>query len=211
MARLRAPDGCPWDQKQDHHSIRHHAVEEVYELIDAIEANDDVEMKEELGDLLLQVIFHCQLGLERNAFNFDDVTIAIIEKLIRRHPHVFGDDKSADNQEKVLAQWEQIKNAEKEGTAHQRDSVFDGIPNHLPALAKAEKLIKKARKANLAPAEYHGNLPELSKEEIADQLFELTSQAQASGFSTEQLLREKISEQEARFREMEASSANPES
>ena len=91
MARLRSPTGCPWDREQDHRSIRFHAVEEVYELLDAIEAGDDHEMAEELGDLLLQVVFHCQLARERGAFDFDQVCRHIVDKLIHRHPHVFGD------------------------------------------------------------------------------------------------------------------------
>ena len=93
MARLRSPKGCPWDREQDHMSLRWHAVEEIYELLDAIESRDDQEMLEELGDVLLQVVFHCQLASERDAFNFDDVAEQIATKLIRRHPHVFGDTK----------------------------------------------------------------------------------------------------------------------
>src|SRR5258708_16396139 len=93
MARLRSPTGCPWDREQDHRSLRYHAVEEVYELIDAIEAGDDHEMMEELGDLLLQVVFHCQLAQERKAFDFESVAARISKKLVRRHPHVFGNTK----------------------------------------------------------------------------------------------------------------------
>src|SRR6266850_4668292 len=104
MAKLRSPDGCPWDREQDHKTIRYHAVEEVYELIDAIEAEDDHEMAEELGDLLLQVVFHCQLAQERKAFNFETVARRIVDKLIRRHPHVFG-DASARTVDAVWAQW----------------------------------------------------------------------------------------------------------
>src|ERR1035441_9361159 len=90
MARLRSPNGCPWDREQDHMTLRWHAVEEVYELLDAIEAGDDHELEEELGDLLLQVVFHCQLARERGAFDFEKVARQITDKLIRRHPHVFG-------------------------------------------------------------------------------------------------------------------------
>ena len=90
MARLRSPGGCPWDREQDHMSLRWHAVEEVYELLDAIEAEDDHELEEELGDLLLQVVFHCQLARERGAFDFEKVARRIADKLVRRHPHVFG-------------------------------------------------------------------------------------------------------------------------
>src|SRR6266576_4049757 len=112
MARLRSPTGCPLDRQQDHRSLRFHAVEEVYELMDAIEAGDDLEMLEELGDLLLQVVFHCQLARERGAFDFEQVARHIVEKLVRRHPHVFGNAK-AKTVDAVWAQWEQIKKAEK--------------------------------------------------------------------------------------------------
>src|SRR6516162_8911601 len=145
MARLRSPTGCPWDREQDHMTLRRHAVEEVYELIDAIEAGDDVEMAEELGDLLLQVVFHCQLARERKAFDFERVAQHLVDKLVRRHPHVFGTTK-VKNVDEVWANWEKIKHAEKHGTKHARHSAFDGIPKHLPALLRAEKLLKKARK-----------------------------------------------------------------
>src|SRR5436853_7898937 len=91
MSKLRSPEGCPWDREQDHMTLRFHAVEEVYELMDAIEAGDDHEMLEELGDLLLQVVFHCQLASERGAFDFEQVARRITDKLVLRHPHVFGD------------------------------------------------------------------------------------------------------------------------
>src|SRR5437764_1421937 len=122
MAKLRSPGGCPWDREQDHMSLRWHAVEEVYELLDAIENRDDQEMIEELGDLLLQVVFHCQLGQERGAFNFDDVADKIAAKLIRRHPHVFGDTK-VKNVEEVWKNWEAIKRDEKHGTRQARPSA----------------------------------------------------------------------------------------
>src|SRR5882672_485617 len=148
MARLRSPKGCPWDREQDHVTLRWHAVEEVYELMDAIEAGDDHEMAEELGDLLLQVVFHCQMAKERGAFDFEKVCRHLVDKLIRRHPHVFGKTKVKDVDE-VWANWEKIKHAEKKGTRHERPSALDGIPKHLPALLRAEKLVKKARKAKL--------------------------------------------------------------
>src|SRR6059036_3704920 len=186
MARLRSPTGCPWDREQDHMSLRFHAVEEVYELIDAIEARDDHEMLEELGDLLLQVVFHCQLARERGAFDFEKVCRHIVEKLIRRHPHVFGQAK-ARTVEAVWAQWEQIKKAEKHGTRHARPSALDGIPRHLPALLRVEKLLKKARKANLVPAAKPAR--RRSKADLAKQLFDLAAQAQQQGWSAEELLR----------------------
>src|SRR6185436_9145230 len=109
MARLRSPTGCPWDREQDHRTLRRHAVEEGYELIDAIEAGDDHEIAEELGDLLLQVVFHSPVARQRGAFDLDTVSGNITDKLIRRHPHVFGDLKVKDV-DQVWANWEKIKN-----------------------------------------------------------------------------------------------------
>src|SRR3989475_10456540 len=186
MARLRSPTGCPWDREQDHRTLRWHAVEEVYELMDAIEAGDDQEMAEELGDLLLQVVFHCQLAKERGAFDFDKVARHITDKLIRRHPHVFGDLKVNDV-DQVWANWEKIKQAEKHGTRHARPSALDGIPRHLPALLRAEKLVKKARRARLLPDSKRNR--KLTRSGMAGQLFELASYAQTRGWSAEELLR----------------------
>src|SRR5271154_1668289 len=148
MAKLRSPKGCPWDLEQTHLTLRRHAIEEVYELIDAIEARDDHEMAEELGDLLLQVVFHAQMAKERGAFDFEKITRELVNKLIRRHPHVFGATK-VKNVDEVWANWEKIKRAEKTGTHRERTSALDGIPKHLPALLRAEKLLKKAHKAKL--------------------------------------------------------------
>ena len=202
MAKLRSPEGCPWDREQDHMSLRTHAVEEVYELMDAIEAGDDHEMAEELGDLLLQVVFHCQLARERGAFDFEQVARRITDKLIRRHPHVFGDVKVKDVDE-VWANWEQIKKAEKHGTKHARPSALDGIPRHLPALARAEKLVKKARKAALLakPKPAAGT----TKRKLAEKLFELADSAQAKGWSAEELLRGEVKRREQTLRKREAS------
>src|SRR4030095_5197045 len=117
-------------------------------MVDAIEKGDDHDIAEELGDLLLQVVFHCQLGRERQAFDFDRVAGLIVDKLVRRHPHVFGEIKVTGVDE-VGANWDRIKRAEKEGTSRERPSALDWIPRHLPALLRAEKLVKKARKAGL--------------------------------------------------------------
>src|ERR1041385_6436089 len=182
MAKLRSPQGCPWDREQDHKTLRFHAVEEVYELMDAIEAGDDQEMLEELGDLLLQVVFHCQLAQERGAFNFEKVARNITEKLIRRHPHVFGDAK-VKNVDQVWANWEKIKRAEKHGTRHARASALDGIPKHLPALLRAEKLVKKARQAGLATEKPKRS--RINRARLAAQLFELAEHAQSRGWSAE--------------------------
>ena len=181
MAKLRSPKGCPWDREQNHRSLRWHSVEEVYELMDAIEAGDDHEMAEELGDLLLQVVFHCQLAKERKAFDFEKVARVIVDKLIRRHPHVFGNSK-AKTVDAVWAQWEQIKKAEKHGTRHERASALDGIPKHLPALLRAEKLVKKAGKAGFLPKKAKAST---SRAEVGKKLFELAKYSQQRGWSAE--------------------------
>jgi MazG family protein len=200
MARLRSPKGCPWDREQDHFTLRWHAVEEVYELIDAIEARDDHELAEELGDLLLQVVFHCQLAAERGAFDFEKVASHITDKLIRRHPHVFGDVKVKDV-DQVWANWEKIKRAEKHGTRYARASALDGIPTHLPALLRAEKLVKKARRAKIATASASNR--KLSRADLAKNLFELANYAQSKGWSAEELLRAETQRRERSWRRLE--------
>lgn len=206
MARLRSPTGCPWDREQSHMTLRRHAIEEVYELIDAIEAGDDHEMAEELGDLLLQVVFHCQLARERGAFDFEKVCRLIVEKLVRRHPHVFGQTKVRSVGE-VWANWEKIKHAEKKGTRHERISAFDGIPKHLPALLRAEKLVKKARKVKLLGVDDRANgrksKRRFTKAALAGELFDLAAFAQQRGWSAEELLDAKIKKQERRWRRRE--------
>jgi MazG family protein len=203
MAKLRSPKGCPWDREQDHQSLRWHAVEEVYELLDAIESRDDHELEEELGDLLLQVVFHCQLAKERGAFDFDKVARHITDKLIRRHPHVFGTIK-VKNVDEVWANWEKIKRAEKHGTKHARASALDGIPKHLPALLRAEKLVKKARKAKVL-VEANPSKGKLTKKELAGMLFSLAQFSQEQGWSAEDLLRGEVQKQEREFRKKEKS------
>jgi len=201
MAKLRSPTGCPWDREQTHRSLRRHAIEEVYELIDAIEAGDDHEMVEELGDLLLQVVFHCQIARERGAFDFDTVCRRLVEKLVRRHPHVFGNVR-VRNVDQVWANWEQIKRAEKHGTPRARHSALDGIPKHLPALLRAEKLVKKARKAALLPS--RAGRWRAGKTALAARLFELTAAAQARGWSAEELLAAETRKRERALRKLES-------
>lgn len=203
MAKLRSPKGCPWDREQDHMTLRRHAIEEVYELIDAIEARDDHELAEELGDLLLQVVFHCQLARERGAFDFEKVTRHLVDKLIRRHPHVFGTTKVKDVDE-VWANWEKIKRAEKQGTHRERASALDGIPKHLPALLRAEKLVKKARKARLL-AKAETSRRRLSKSALAKELFELAAYGQSRGWTAEELLADEIKRRERVLRKHEQS------
>lgn len=204
MARLRAPDGCPWDREQNHRSLRWHAVEEVYELVDAIEAGDDHELEEELGDLLLQVVFHSQLAKERGAFDFEKVARHIADKLVRRHPHVFGDLKVRDV-DQVWANWEKIKRAEKHGTHRARPSALDGIPKHLPALLRAEKLVKKARRAGLLASKTTGRTAS-SRAAMARVLFDLAQSAQARGWSAEDILRNETLRREKAWRKRERES-----
>jgi uncharacterized protein YabN with tetrapyrrole methylase and pyrophosphatase domain len=204
MAKLRSPKGCPWDREQTHLMLRRHAIEEVYELIDAIEAGDDHEMAEELGDLLLQVVFHCQLARERGAFDFEKVCSVLVDKLIRRHPHVFGTTK-VKNVEEVWANWEKIKRAEKAGTKSERKSAFDGIPKHLPALLRAEKLVKKAHKAKIL-ADGHNPKRCLTKPALAKELFAIAAFAQARGWCAEELLAGEVKKQERQLRQREQAS-----
>ncbi len=140
VVRLRAPDGCPWDREQTHASLRGALIEECYEVIDAIERADDANLKEELGDLLLHVVMHAQLAVERSAFTLEEVAADICEKMIRRHPHVFGDKLAKDSTE-VLRQWEQIKRTEK---GNPSGGLLGSLPTSMPALLRAQNAQKKA-------------------------------------------------------------------
>src|SRR5271165_4428923 len=146
MARLRAPGGCPWDREQTHATLRTYLIEEAYEVLDALDAADDVKFAEELGDLLLQVVFHAQMAEEEGRFNIVDVIREIYEKMIRRHPHVFGEKRAKDAAE-VLRNWEIIKKEEhlaKGAVEEAAVSVLDGVPRSLPALLEGYQLTRKA-------------------------------------------------------------------
>ena len=147
MARLRGPNGCPWDQEQDHQSIAECLVDECSELLETIDNLDMEHMKEELGDVLLQVVFHSQLAKESENFDFEAVAREVNDKLIRRHPHVFG-DSSAEDSEQVLHQWEEIKAKEKKN-GPQSKSVFKNLPPSLPALMYAVDIYKQIQKQAL--------------------------------------------------------------
>ena len=140
MRRLRAPGGCPWDAEQTHDSLKRYLVEECYEVIEAIDTGDDALLREELGDLLLQPLFHAAIAEERGAFTIDDVLETLADKLVRRHPHVFGNEEIRTSDEQV-ANWEKIKKEEK---GEERRSALAGVPPHLPALLKAQKITEKA-------------------------------------------------------------------
>ncbi|SFD73207.1 tetrapyrrole methylase family protein / MazG family protein [Lentibacillus persicus] len=160
IAALRAPDGCPWDRAQTHESLREYAIEEVYELIEAIDNEDDDGIVEELGDMLLQVMLHSQIGDDNGYFTVDDVIRSITDKMIYRHPHVFK-EQSVETVEDVYKTWDTLKKEEK---GHQRRSVLDGVPAGLPALAKAYKLQKKAAKVGFGWDDIHDIWKKLEEE-----------------------------------------------
>ncbi len=161
MALLRSEDGCPWDKVQTHQSIRRDLLEEAYETADAIDSGDTANLREELGDLLLQVVFHARIEQERGSFDFDDVCDGICKKLIHRHPHVFG-KLELDTPEQVLATWDEVKRQEKD----QRSSgeAMASVARAMPALWRAEKVQKKARKDGFDWPDWHGARDKLTEE-----------------------------------------------
>jgi MazG family protein len=214
VQRLRSPDGCPWDREQTHASLKPHVVEECYELIDAIDDQDDQGMQEELGDLLLQVVLHAQMASEEDRFDFDAIADCISEKLIRRHPHVFGDSK-LDSSDAVLKQWDAIKRREKTDRA----SALDGVPRGLPALAKAQKVQSKAARVGFDWADAEGALEKVKEEikeleqagpreeleeELGDLLFSVVNFARKRKLDAEDLLQAATRKFSDRFRKMEA-------
>jgi len=146
MARLRAPDGCPWDRKQTHESLKPYLLEETYEVLETIDRGETILLREELGDLLLQILFHAQIGAEAGTFTIDEVMERLAEKLIRRHPHVFGGPQTSESPadaEEVVTRWEEIKRRERQA-AGQPDSLLNGVPKTLPALLRAFQLQARA-------------------------------------------------------------------
>jgi uncharacterized protein YabN with tetrapyrrole methylase and pyrophosphatase domain len=185
VARLRAPDGCPWDREQTHESLRSLLVEECYEVIDAIERSDDANLREELGDLLLHIVMHAQMGSERGAFSLEEVAATVCEKMIRRHPHVFGDKLAADS-EAVLRQWEQIKRAEKGGAAQtvQKKAARVGFdwPDVEPVFGKFAEEVAEVHEAIAA-----GDAESLEAE-VGDLLFTAVNLARKLGVDAETAL-----------------------
>lgn len=226
MAALRNPDGgCPWDLEQDFTSIRHYTIEEAYEVSDAIEREDFGDLREELGDLLLQPIYHAQMAQEAGHFDIGDVIYGITEKLIRRHPHVFGED-AARNAEMAKGRWEAIKAEERAAKAVRRGdtapSLLDDVPQVLPALARAEKLSKRAAKVGFewpdfasVSAKVREELDEVvqahqsgdkaaTHEEIGDLLFAVANLARQAGVDAEGALRDANLKFTRRFHHVEA-------
>lgn len=212
MARLRAPGGCPWDAEQTHASLAKHLLEETHEVLEAIDADDPVRLQDELGDLLLQVVFHAEISREGGGFDADDIAQGITEKLIRRHPHVFG-DVVADTADVVLTNWEKIKEDEKGGPT----PIDDDIPATLPALARASKVQRRAagsgfawRSAEAALAKVHEELTEFEaasdeadiESELGDVLFAVVGLARQHNIDAEQALRRTTARFSDRFEQM---------
>jgi tetrapyrrole methylase family protein / MazG family protein len=213
VAKLRAPDGCPWDREQTHETLKPHLLEECYELIDAIDAKDDKELKEELGDILLQVVMHAQMAEEENRFTLDDVAKEVADKLVHRHPHVFGENPLADS-DAVLRQWDQIKRGEKQ----ERKSALDGVPKALPGLARAQKIQTKAsrvgfdwataeeafRKVGEEIQEIESASDSDAPEEIGDLLFAVVNFARKKKLDAEELLSRATAKFAERFQSIES-------
>jgi MazG family protein len=213
MARLRGPGGCPWDREQDHRSLARHLLEEAHEVLEAIDDAEPDRLRDELGDLLLQVVFHAQMAAEEGAFDVDDVADGIVRKLIRRHPHVFG-DVEVDSAAEVLVNWERIK-AEEKG----EQGLEDDIPATLPALARAAKVQRRAagwgfewrssRDALEAVREELGELeratdPDNVEEEVGDVLFAVAALGRTVGVDPEGALRRTVRGFAQRYERMRA-------
>ncbi len=212
MERLRSPTGCPWDREQTHQSIRHNLIEECYEAVEALAAGNMPGFRDELGDLLLQVVFHAQMAAERGEFDFDDVAKSIADKLIHRHPHVFGKTRARTSAE-VLRQWEQIKKAETHSP-----SILNKLPRHLPALLKADKVQQKVARVGFdwkqraeVLAKIEEELRELKAargrravaEEMGDVLFAVVNLARYEGLQAEDLLNRAVAKFTRRFQQLE--------
>ena len=198
VTQLRAPDGCPWDREQTHQSLLRCLVEEVSEVLEAVDNNDFELMEEELGDLLLQVVMHACLAEEQNRFDFEDVARGISDKLIRRHPHVFGDKaEKVDTTGEVIDRWELIKAEEKKKKfgENEKISIFKNLPPRLPALLFANDIYKRVTKNGLEEkGEWEENNASVSAQELNEglagkALFELVAACQKSGIDPELALR----------------------
>ena len=219
VARLRAPGGCPWDQEQTHESLRPYLLEETYELLEAIDLGDDAKIKEELGDLLLQVAMHAEIAAEQHRFDAAQVSEAVAAKMVARHPHVFG-DVSVANADEVLRNWEHAKGSEARSSGRADESVVDRVPATLPALAWALGLQKRAARVGFdfeSPTQTAENVAEEARElaqatdpkqafdEMGDLLFAVVSLARRLKINPEDALRVAGQRFRRRFAETEAS------
>ncbi len=198
MARLRSPEGCPWDREQDHRSLRQHLLEETYEVLDTIDEGDSPALRGELGDLLLQILFHSQLAAEEGAFDIGDVIGGLRDKLVARHPHVFG-DKRIETAEGVVTEWESIKREERQQTPEEQAAA--AAPKHLPALARAQTSLRKATRAGIertaqqdvaAVEQALARLREEPEAAMGELLFAAVDLARQHGVEAEQVLRERV-------------------
>lgn len=219
MQKLRGPEGCPWDREQNHRSLRKYLIEETYEVLDAIDEGNMNKICEELGDLLLQIAFHAQIADEAGFFDINDIVEGIVQKLIRRHPHVFGDIRVSTSAE-VSRNWDKIKENEKKGEPESK-SVLDGIPAALPSLLKAEKIQKKAAKVGFDWPDYIGAMEKVKEElmelleainenslvqieeEMGDLFFSLVNVARLLKVDPETVLNETNRKFVSRFKSME--------
>jgi len=218
MRKLRAPGGCPWDAEQTHESLTRYLLEETYEVIEAIDEKSPQHLKEELGDLLLQPVFHATIAEESGDFTMDDIISTLCEKLIRRHPHVFGDLEIKDS-EAQIENWEKIKKLEK---GDERPSAISGVPDHLPALMKAHKISEKASRVGFdwehsdqvfakVMEELHefeeawdGGDQTRMEDELGDLLFAIANLGRFLNLNPEEALRKTISRFQKRFSYVEA-------
>lgn len=230
MARLRAPNGCPWDREQTFDSIKRHTLEETYEVFDAIERRAWPDLKDELGDLLLQVLFYAQMASEAGYFSIEDVASNLNAKLIRRHPHIFAGAKATDSNA-VLRNWEQIKQNEKKASAHSQSSMLDDIPRSMPAVMEAAKLGSRAAKvgfdwpnadglfgklqeeigelkAELLPPSEHSSAAAIEGE-LGDILFTAVNLARHLKVDPESALRATNAKFRRRFAAMESAAGGP--
>jgi tetrapyrrole methylase family protein/MazG family protein len=215
MRILRSDQGCPWDREQSHESLKPYMIEETYEVLDAIDRGDDGELLEELGDLLLQIVFHAQLAAEDGRFTMEDVARVIVQKLKRRHPHVFG-DVQVENSQQVLKNWEEIKRGEG------KNSVLDGVPRELPALLKARRVQDKVKRVGFDWEDPTGAFQKVREEigeieraiqkgdrnaieeEFGDVLFSLVNVSRFLDIDAEESLRQTVEKFSRRFRYIEA-------
>jgi len=223
MARLRGPDGCPWDKKQTTASLKPFLIEECYEVVDALDEGKPDKVKEELGDLLFQIIFHSRIAEENGEFTVQDVIATNIEKMTRRHPHVFGNAQLSTDQE-VLSNWEDIKKKEK--GYEDRKSILEGVPRHLPSLLRAHSLQERAARVGFDWSRIDEALPKLDEEmaefkeslkredaagieeELGDIFFMLVNISRFLGVNPEEALRKTISKFIKRFRYIEERAEN---
>ncbi|HIJ59292.1 MAG TPA: nucleoside triphosphate pyrophosphohydrolase [Nitrospirae bacterium] len=216
MSKLRSNNGCPWDKVQTHQSLKGYLLEETYEVIDTIDRSNYDELKEELGDLLFQIIFHSQLASEKGFFDFKDVCSIIAKKMISRHPHVFS-DKKFDSLEEVSKQWQERKKEE----GKNKESIFDGIPSELPSLLKAQRIQSRASKVGFDWDDVKDAMPKIYEEidelrdninrgnsegieeELGDILFSIVNVARLLKINSEDALRKTVNKFILRFHHIE--------